>query len=65
MESLGRFVGIAEHMGSAMTFKILVSERMIIHRAIVSSAASEGAHNNKRANLNTHGSIVEKDMKAC
>ena len=30
-EVLGRFVGIAENVGSAMTFKILLEEGKIIH----------------------------------
>ena len=49
-ELLGWFVGIAEHMGSAMAFKILTGEGKIIHRSIVRSAASKGVYNNKRAN---------------
>ena len=44
-----------------MTFKVLAGEGEIIHRSIVRSAASEGVYNKKRANADTHESIVEKD----
>ena len=59
-----QFVGIAEQVGSAMTFKILTSKGEIIHRSIVCSAASEGVYNNKRANTNARKAIVEKDTAA-
>ena len=61
MELLVRFVGIAEHVGSAMTFKILSREGNIIHRSIVQSAAPKRVFNNKRANADTRKYIVEKD----
>src|SRR5512137_399541 len=47
-EMLGRFVGIAENVGNAMTFKILTEEGKIIHWSVVRSAASNGAFINKR-----------------
>jgi hypothetical protein len=60
-ESLGQFVGIAESVGHAMTFKILTEEGKIIHRAVVRSAAGEGAFVNQRANESAKGSPVEKE----
>jgi hypothetical protein len=58
-ESFGRFVGLAESVGHAMTFKILTEEGKIIHRAVVRSAAGEGAFVNQRANESAKGSPVE------
>jgi hypothetical protein len=48
-ELLGRFVGISEHVGNAMTFKVMTSEEKIISRAVVRSAMKGGAFTNKRA----------------
>ena len=48
-ESLGRFVGIADHVGHAMTYKILTEEHKVIHRAVVRSAMKHGAYKNRRA----------------
>ena len=48
-ESLGRYVGIAENVGNAMTFKVLTEEGKVIHRSVVRSAAVDGAFVNKRA----------------
>lgn len=60
-ESLGRFVGIAETVGSAMTFKVLTEEGKIIHRSIVRSAALEGAFVNRRAEDKAKGSMVAQE----
>ena len=49
-EALGRFVGIAETTGNAMTFKILTAERKIISRSVVRSANKGGVFQNLRAN---------------
>ena len=48
-ELLGRFVGISENVGNAMTFKVLSCEEKIINRGVVRSAMGEGAFINKRA----------------
>jgi hypothetical protein len=48
-ECLGRFVGISEHVGHAMTFKILTEDRKVIHRAVVRTATKGGMFENKRA----------------
>ena len=50
MECLGRFVGISETVGNAITFKILTEERKIIRRSVVRSATKPGAFQNLRAN---------------
>jgi hypothetical protein len=59
-ENLGRFVGVAENVGHAMTFKILTEEGKIIHRAFVRSAAGDAAFNNQRANESAEGSPTEQ-----
>jgi Reverse transcriptase (RNA-dependent DNA polymerase) len=59
-EDLGRFIGIAENVGNAMTFKILTSERKVIHRSVVRSAMKDGGFSNRRANEQASGTIVEK-----
>ena len=60
-EVLGWFIGIAENVGSAMTFKILSEEGKVIHRSVVCSAATEGVYRNKRADENVKGTSVSKD----
>jgi hypothetical protein len=49
-ECLGRFVGIAETVGSAITFKILTESNKIIIRSVVRSATKPGIYQNHRAN---------------
>lgn len=49
-EALGRFVGIAENVGNAITFKILTESKKVIHRSVVRSAARPGVFQNLRAN---------------
>ena len=61
-EALGRFIGIAENVGCAMTFKILFEEGKIIHWSVVWLAAAEGVYNNERANKNAKDTIVSKDI---
>ena len=46
-ECLGRFVGISEHVGHAMTFKILTEDRKVIHHAVVQTATKGGMFENK------------------
>jgi len=46
-EALGRFVGIGENVGNAMTFKILTQESKVIHRSVVRSATKPGPFHNK------------------
>ena len=48
-ECLGRFVGIAENVGNAMTFKVLTENNKVICRSVIRSALSKGGHDNKRA----------------
>ena len=60
-ECLGRFVGIAECVGNAMTFRILTEERKVINRAVVRTATGEGAFVNKRANEKAVETVVEMD----
>ncbi len=48
-ELLGRFVGISENVGHAMTYKILTESDKVICRAEVRTALKEGAFDNKRA----------------
>ena len=59
-EELGRFVGIAENVGNAMTFKILTKESKIIHRSVVRSATKETPFTNKRADADAKGTPVAK-----
>jgi hypothetical protein len=49
-ECLGRFVGIAETAGKAITFKILTKKRKISYRSVVQSATKPGIYQNLRAN---------------
>ena len=48
-ELLGRFVGISENVGHAMTYKILTEDDRIIHRAVARSALKEGGFDNRKA----------------
>jgi hypothetical protein len=48
-ELLGRFVGIGEHIGHAVTFKILTEDKKVIHRSVVRSALKHGGFDNQRA----------------
>jgi hypothetical protein len=52
-ESLGRFVGIGQNVGHAMTFKILTASDKIIHRSVVRSAVGTGAFQNRIADSST------------
>ena len=51
-ECLGRYVGVAENVGNAITYKILTEGQKIIHRSVVRSAAKPGVFQNVRANSN-------------
>jgi hypothetical protein len=62
-ESLGRFTGIVESVGNAMTFKILTEEGKVIHRAVVRSAAGKGAFINQWASESAEGSPVEQGTR--
>ena len=59
-EALGRFVGIGENVGNAMTFKILTGEGKVIHRSVVRSATKEGPFQNQRADDIAQDTVVEK-----
>ena len=48
-ECLGRFVGISEHVGHAMTYKVLSQENKIIHRAVLRTANKRGGFLNRKA----------------
>jgi hypothetical protein len=48
-ELLGRFVGISENVGHAMTYKILTEDDKIIHRAVARSALKTGGFDNRKA----------------
>ena len=61
-ELLGRFVGISENVGNAMTFKVLSSEEKVINRAVVRSAMGDGAFINKRADQQARGDIAKFDI---
>ncbi len=47
--AVGRFVGISEHVGHAMTYKILTEGRKVIRRAVIRTANKHGVFRNKRA----------------
>ena len=49
MECLGRFVGIGETVGHAMTFRILTEEGKVINRAVTRSAVKGGMFDTRRA----------------
>ena len=49
-ELIGRFVGISENVGHAMTYRILTENGKIISRAVVRSALKTGPFRNLRAN---------------
>ena len=59
-EALGRYVGIAESVGNAMTFKILTADDKVIHRSVVRSATGEGAFINRRADEAASDATVGK-----
>ena len=44
-ETKGRFVGILEHVGHALTYKVLTETRQVIHRSRIHSAAYLSTHN--------------------
>ena len=48
-ELCGRFVGIADNVGHAMTYKILTEDNKVICRAVVRTALKTGGYDNKRA----------------
>ena len=48
-ELLGRFVGISENVGHAMTYKILTEDDKVIHRAVARSALKDGGFENRKA----------------
>ena len=48
-ELLGRFVGISEHVGHAMSYKILTEDNKIIPRAVARTALKGGGFKNKTA----------------
>lgn len=52
-ESLGRFVGIGQNVGHAMTFKILTAGDKLIHRSVVRSAVGTGAFRNRIADTSS------------
>ena len=57
-EKFGRFVGVAEHVGDALTFKILTDDtQQIIHRSVVRSAR-DAANPNLRSTLSPSGGEV-------
>ena len=49
-EALGRFVGIADCVGSSISFKILTEDMKIITRSVVRTATKPGVYQNLRAN---------------
>ena len=51
-ECLGHYVGVADNVGHAMTFKILSSESKIIYRSKIRSAE----------NTNVRNKILEPDL---
>ena len=65
-ERIGRFVGISEHVGHGMTFKILTEHGKVISKAVVRSAL--GPHRNMRIEsasepITDHGSDEEEAGK--
>jgi hypothetical protein len=61
-ELLGRFVGISENVGNAMTFKVLTCEEKVINRAVIRTAMGEGAFVNKRADQMSTSPIAKFDI---
>ena len=49
-EALGRFVGISETTGAAISFKILTEDMKVITRSVVRTATKAGPYQNLRAN---------------
>ena len=47
--AIGRFVGVAEHIGHALTYKILTESGKIITRAVVHTANKNGVFRNRKA----------------
>ena len=60
-EKLGRFVGIAENVGHAMTYKILNEDGLVISRAVVRTAMKGGGFENKRAKK--QASDIQDDLE--
>ena len=48
-EKLGRFVGIADTIGHALTFKVLTGEHKIVARSLVRPATKTGVFENVKA----------------
>jgi hypothetical protein len=63
-ELLGRFVGLSEHVGNAMTFKVLSSAEQVIHRAVVRTAMKGGAFTNLKADQLAKGPVAKFDPHA-
>ena len=60
-EVLGRFVGIAENVGHAMTYRILLKSGVIVSRAVVRTAMKPGMFNNRRAKEEAEKSAPESN----
>ena len=48
-EKLGRFVGIAEHVGHALTFKVLTEDAKVVSCSLVRPATKTGIFENRKA----------------
>ena len=59
-ECLGRFVGIAENVGHAMTYKILTDNDKIITRSVVRSARHGNGRENERARAMAKNNLPEE-----
>jgi hypothetical protein len=59
-ESLGYFLGFSDHVGDALTFKILKNDLFtVLHRSVVGSAA-DASHLNRRVSFK---SDVQESLK--
>ena len=50
-EELGRWVGVATHVGDALTFKILTPSNKVIYRSVIRSALDPSSRNKRLASL--------------
>ena len=44
-EKIGRFMGVADHMGHALTYKILSNDNIILYRSVIRSAIKTDVRN--------------------
>lgn len=60
---MGRFVGISEDVGHAMTYKILTPDKKVICRSVICTALKKGGFDNLQARKEAKEAEEESDTK--